>query len=200
MALRHQSNALPALLGSTSRARILTHLFGRSSEDEGIREMAALAGVDYKSARRELLLLEELGIVSSKSLGRRRVFRLDPGFPALAELRRLVQKIGEGGVLRTLLKELETLPDLRIAVLYGSFARGEQDEGSDLDLLLVGEEEEDEILPVIERLERLLGREVQYLHYTPEEFQELRGRGNPFLERILEGENVILRGGAYLGS
>jgi predicted nucleotidyltransferase len=62
--------------------------------------------------------------------------------------------------------------------LFGSWARGEEDELSDLDLLIIKETES----PFFDRL-----REV----YTPKEFARMRRDGNAFAEMILEEGALI---------
>jgi len=199
MANKTQKDPLALLLGSTARAQILTHLFQRTSPAQGIRETAALAGIDYKSARRELLLLESLGVVSSRREGNRRIFHLNRRHPALEDLRGLVQKVSGHGIIRILRDEMEGVEALEAAVLYGSLARGEEEAESDVDLLLIGEMEDEEILPVAARLERILGREVQFVLYAPTEFRRLVDEGNAFVAGVLAGEKVVLKGEEVLG-
>lgn len=61
-----------------------------------------------------------------------------------------------------LLAALRTLPNVRLAVLYGSVARGEEDGGSDLDLLVKLQRDEFSARADLrERLRAAAGREVQ---------------------------------------
>ncbi len=74
-------------------------------------------------------------------------------------------------------------------ILFGSLARGDVGEWSDLDLLIVKETAD----PFLERSKKvaLLCRAmvaVDYLVYTPDELEEMVERGNPFiLEALQEG-------------
>jgi predicted nucleotidyltransferase len=77
-------------------------------------------------------------------------------------------------------------------VVFGSFARGDTHEGSDLDLIVVKETDE--------RFFRRIGRvrdacadiaiDVQPLVYTPAELEEMLASGNSFLETAL-AEGVV---------
>jgi predicted nucleotidyltransferase len=64
-------------------------------------------------------------------------------------------------LLSTLRRALRTEPNVRLAVLYGSVARGDDTPDSDLDLLVsLAEDRPDAAVKLAVRLERALGREV----------------------------------------
>jgi predicted nucleotidyltransferase len=64
-------------------------------------------------------------------------------------------------MLAKLRKLLRTEPNVRLAVLYGSIARGEDTPASDIDLLVsFAEDHPDSAIKLAVRLERGLGREV----------------------------------------
>ena len=70
--------------------------------------------------------------------------------------------------------------------LFGSFARGDIHEGSDIDLIIVGDFSE----RFHERIYRVLLLDDQNLPiaplcYRPEEIEQMQGEGNPFIEEAL---------------
>jgi len=77
-------------------------------------------------------------------------------------------------------------------IVFGSFARGDTHEGSDLDLIVVKDTDE----RFFDRIGRVrdaahgLGLDVQPLVYTPTELDEMLASGNSFLETIL-AEGVV---------
>lgn len=77
--------------------------------------------------------------------------------------------------------------------LFGSWARGEEDDLSDLDVVVI----KSTPLPFFDRLrevQRLLPAElgaVDVLVYTPEEFAAMQREGNAFAEMIVEEGRVI---------
>jgi uncharacterized protein len=69
--------------------------------------------------------------------------------------------IGHWQLLAKLRGALRTEPNVRLAVVYGSVARGDETPGSDLDLLVsLAEDRPEAAVKLAVRLERALGREV----------------------------------------
>ncbi|OGO41202.1 MAG: hypothetical protein A2Z04_05780 [Chloroflexi bacterium RBG_16_57_9] len=77
-------------------------------------------------------------------------------------------------------------------IMYGSFARGDYHQYSDLDLLIIKETSD----PFLRRMDAVLDQcsgdiAVEPLVYTQSELDEMLRRGNDFLEKALrEGEVV----------
>ena len=77
--------------------------------------------------------------------------------------------------------------------LFGSLARDEGDEYSDLDLVIIKDTEKRFVERLIE-VARIVGVEfgkVDILVYTPEEFKKMEEMGNPFIEQVLKEGRVI---------
>jgi uncharacterized protein len=80
----------------------------------------------------------------------------------------------------------------RKAIVFGSVARGETDEWSDLDLVIIA----DTARPFLERyrdFESLydVWPRLDLLIYTPEELAEMQAQGRPFVEHVLR-EGVVV--------
>lgn len=74
-------------------------------------------------------------------------------------------------------------------ILFGSAARGDTDEYSDLDLIIVKKTE----TPFVQRLVEapLLPVQADVFVYTPEEFERMQEHENPFIMSALEHSKVI---------
>jgi UTP:GlnB (protein PII) uridylyltransferase len=83
----------------------------------------------------------------------------------------------------------------RQLILFGSFARGDQNRASDVDLVVIAETGE----PFHERIGRALDAcyrvapelPVEVLVYTPREWEDMRREGNTFARRVLEEGRVL---------
>jgi len=89
---------------------------------------------------------------------------------------------------------LEKFKDIDRAFIYGSFAKGEEREDSDIDLLIIGEVNEDKLIEEIGKLERKLQREINYAIYEKEDFKKKKEEGNPFILDILKEKKIFLIG------
>jgi predicted nucleotidyltransferase len=82
--------------------------------------------------------------------------------------------------------------DPQQVILFGSWARGDEDEYSDLDLVIIKETQErflDRLKRVYELVKPAFAMDV--LVYTPQEFADMRERDNPFIEMVLK-EGVVI--------
>ena len=80
-------------------------------------------------------------------------------------------------------------------ILFGSYAYGQPDEESDIDLLIIKETEKRPIerWTDLKRLLRDRNRlvSVSPLVYTPQELEERLALGDPFIQEILENGEVL---------
>jgi len=74
---------------------------------------------------------------------------------------------------------------VREVYLYGTFAKGEVHEGSDIDLIVIGDFKE-RLFERIGKILDLTDLPVEPLVYTPEEFEEMKTSQNPFIIDILK--------------
>ncbi|MBS7637721.1 nucleotidyltransferase domain-containing protein [Candidatus Bathyarchaeota archaeon] len=79
-------------------------------------------------------------------------------------------------------------------MLFGSFAAGDVNEGCDIDILIVADFKED----FLERIGTLMklntfGIPVEPLGYTPEEFEDMKGRKTPFILEVLEKGKILYK-------
>lgn len=82
----------------------------------------------------------------------------------------------------------------QLVILFGSFAAGDINEGSDIDILIVADFKED----FLERIGTLMklntfGIPVEPLGYTPEEFEDMKRRKNPFILEVLEKGKILYK-------
>lgn len=81
---------LEPILGSKNAERVLMFMLAR---DQGYtREIARFSGADPDSVQKQLVRLELGGLLVSKSEGRTRLYRFNPRYSFLKELKALLNK------------------------------------------------------------------------------------------------------------
>jgi len=82
---------LETIFGSINRERVLLFLFVRK---EGYsREISRFFKTDLSQIQKQLERLEVGGVLYSRSMGKTRVYGLNPRYPFLAQLRELLDKV-----------------------------------------------------------------------------------------------------------
>lgn len=101
------------------------------------------------------------------------------------------KKTNRSKILDELVQALRSYEPERI-YLFGSWARGEEDELSDMDIVLI-KETEASFFSRLQEVSELLPEHTaaDVLVYTPDEFSEMSQRGNAFAEMILEEGKLI---------
>jgi predicted nucleotidyltransferase len=157
------------------------------------KELADASGARLYAVQRELARLEGAGLVVRTPRGNRIYYRASRIHPAFEDLKRVVLKtIGLGEALRAALAPLTDR--VEVAFVFGSYARGEETAGSDLDLFMVGRLNLKEASAVLGPVGRDLGREFNPAVYPPEEFRSKAKSGNHFIAEVLKSGKVYVIG------
>lgn len=177
-------------LRSKARQQLLAYYFTNPTARHHLRDLAERLSVDPSNLSKELGRLERDGLFRSEVSGRQKYFQLNRKYPLFDEVRKIVAKtIGAAPLITQSLKRIEGIEE---AYLYGSFARNQQDAASDIDVLVIGVPREQVLAQAMRRLERQLGREINYTVLTPKEFESRRARKDAFLEDVWHNKRVPL--------
>jgi len=181
-------------LRSKARQRILVYYFTNPTARHHLRALAARLGIDPSNLSKELGRLERKGLFRSEVSGRQKYFQLNRHYPLLDEVGGIVTKtIGAAPLLA---QSLRTIEGIEEAYLYGSFARNQQDAASDIDVLVIGRPRDDTLAEAVQKLERQLGREINYTVLSRKELELRRRRQDAFLKNVWHNKRVPLVGTA----
>jgi predicted nucleotidyltransferase len=172
------------LFTSRTRAKLLTLFLTESKKEFYVRELQRKIKENVTSVRRELENLKKLGLVNERKEGIQKFYSLNKNHPIYEELRRIVLKTeGVGKILRD---KLSKLAGIKYSMIYGSFAKGTEIESSDVDLIIIGTVDERKLLEQIRKVEDEIGREVNYILWSEEEFRKKIKEKNSLLMNIVE--------------
>ena len=175
---------------SKARQRLLTYFFANPTARHHLRDLAKRLGVDPSNLSKELMRLEREGLFRSEVNGRQKYFKLEREYPLFNEVRGIVGKtIGAVPLIAQSLKNIRGIDE---AYLYGSFARNQQDAVSDIDVLVVGTPRQATLAQAMSKLERRLGREINYTVLSQKELESRRHRKDAFLENIWQNKRISL--------
>jgi len=177
---------------SKLREELLALYFTNPDKKYYLRELERILNFSVGNIRRELIKLESTGLFLSENKGNLVYYYLNQSYPLFEELKSIIFKTS--GAPKMLQNILEKFNSISQAFIYGSFAKGEEKEGSDIDLLIIGEVNEDKLIEVISKLERKLQREINYTIYRKEDFKKKKEEGNPFILDILNEKKIFLIG------
>lgn len=175
---------LPSLLASQALARLIIHFILYPNTPLHFRALERRTRLGRRSLANELARLEDAGLIERRSEGRRVLFQAKdhPGW--LAFLRMVREFADPAEVLRVALAGLEGVD---AAFVFGSYARGDTHEESDVDLFLVGEVDWSALCTGTSEASAALGREVEIVHYGRKELGEKLSSGRSFVRRVLDG-------------
>lgn len=183
---------MSVLLNTKLRKKLLTYSFAHPSEDYYVRELSSLIEEDPGNLSRELRVLEEEGLYTSVTRGRVKLYSLNKTYPLFQELKKIIFKTG--GIEGSLKEIVKKFRGICLAFIYGSYAKEREKKTSDVDLVVVGDFSRSKFTREIRTLEMKLGREINFTVYTREEFEKERKKEGGFLNSILKGRVVALKG------
>jgi len=173
-----------------------------------IRELAKKAGISYDAAYRHVKFLVEKSILKEKQVGKSLVCSLNLGnvmarkYLERISISKTEEFLKKDVVLRNLLNELvenlkKAVPnELLCVVLFGSYARGEQKEHSDIDILIISSTFE--VREKLERecggIEHIYGKDIALLVTTASEFKKMLGSKKRMVAHEIQLDGIILYG------
>lgn len=181
------------LFGSRLRAKLVGWLMTHPDERYFVRQLTAILEGDSTNVSRELTRLARMGLLTCQEEGRQKYYQANRRCPVFGELKGLaVKTFGLGDVLREDLKPMAG--KIRVAFLFGSFAKLKETADSDVDILAVGETGSAEVVKALRPARERLGREINVTVYSPLEFRAKAKAGHDFIARVLKGRRIYLIG------
>jgi predicted nucleotidyltransferase len=119
------------------------------------------------------------------------LYKLRAKSPIAEDLKRIFLKTESIG--QVIMKELDTRK-IKFAFIFGSFAKGVETPTSDVDVLMIGDVKEDDVLRSISKTERRIGREINFILWTKEEFLEKIDKKIPLIKEISKTPVIMIVG------
>lgn len=188
----NMTSKIDRLFGSKTRVTLLTKLLMNPEKNFYIRELSTELNIPYSMLHKEEKNLVSLNIINEEKKGKVTLLSVNKNLPYFVELKNLLIKTaGLGDLLKSALSELR---GIRYALVYGSFASGEESASSDIDVLIIGSDKEEQILAAIGSVETAVGREINYILWNEEEFAKRAESRHHLLTEITSKPIIMLVG------
>ena len=174
---------LEKIFGSRTRVKIITLFTTGVKRPYYVREIARNINERLNAVRRELGILQKIGMLTTHTKKRRKYYELNPDFILLSELSGIMHKTGPG-IEDKLFKNVERLPGLKYVCVTGYFTGASE---APTDLLLVGKLNEEALARAVKHIEEQLEREITYTPMTENEYRYRRDFNDMFLQSVFSG-------------
>jgi len=167
--------------------RVLEFFIRNPLREIHLKELSRELKISSRSAKIYCDLFEKEGFLASERKGNLRILRLKNGDFAVKELKK--------AYFAVFLKEagIEGLcGGCSSLAVYGSFASGEFDEKSDLDLLAIGDKKCVDF-SLLGKIEAKMGRNIQITVLPFYKWKKLRKAGDGFAKNVLR-KHVLVKG------
>jgi predicted nucleotidyltransferase len=181
------------LFRSELQLRMLGLLLLSSQDTWSAPQLTQALAANPVAIHRELHRALASGLLLREPIGKTYVYRAATDSPLYEPLRLLLERTV--GVEAELKRALEDVPGLEAAFIHGSFATKKKlRPTSDVDLLVLGNVDPHALRRRVRQIEGRLGREIDVMAYTPEEFAALAADGNSLVRGIIRGPVTPLVG------
>jgi len=178
-----------------NQAALLNLFFTNPERSFYMQEIGRILGKKPGTFQRTINNMVSEGMLISEHKANARFFQVNKKYPIYKELKSIVFKtVGVQGSLRDV---LEKVGNVRFAFIYGSYAKAKETSFSDVDLVVIGNADEDKLIKELDGLEDKLQREINYKLYTFKKFMKEIEEKEPFLLEIVRDKKIMLIGSEY---
>ena len=188
----HTMGLLAEILSSNIRAEIFRNLFGIEKQSLHLREIERRTGFAVGTVQQEIKKLQRLDIITRIKDGNRINYKANTNHPLYPEIRNLVLKTS--GLADVLKDALSAETKIKIAFVFGSFARKEEKAESDVDLMVIGDIGLRKLTGLLMEASEKLGREINPYRLTEIEFIKRKKEKDHFLQQVLESPKIFITG------
>lgn len=184
-------SSLSEILSSGVRAQIFRLLFDGTRRELHVREIERQSGYSIGTVRQELTKLLKLDLVKKRKDSNRVYFAANDNHPLYTDICSIVTKtIGLVDILRNKLQD----DSISVAFLFGSIAGSSERATSDVDLMVIGDLGLRRVSELLSGIEDAIGREINPIVMTENEFTQKVKARNHFLTRVLEEPKLFIIG------
>lgn len=175
-----------------NQGKILNLFFQNTDQEFYLREIARKLNKKPGYFQRDIKNLVKEGVLNDERRANLRYFKLNKKYLFYKEIKKIISK--SFGIEFALKKLIDKFSNIELSFIFGSIAKNFEHSTSDIDLILIGNINQDLLIKNINKLEKELNREINYIIYDKKEFIEKIKKKNDFIIKILQEPKIILKG------
>lgn len=185
------------LFRSETRKKLLLLFFLNAEREYYLRELERLLGVSAGNIRREILKLEKDNIINFRRIGNIVLYQINTKNKLYNELKKVVlYSVG----VQELLAPVFNIPAFKTVFIYGSYAKGELDFSSDIDVFALTDNDltEKDYLKInkeVEKIQEKISREISLDIYSRMDIVKKKSGEDPYLLDVLKGKKIFIKEG-----
>ncbi|MCC7574135.1 nucleotidyltransferase domain-containing protein [Candidatus Woesearchaeota archaeon] len=162
-----------------------------------VREVGKLLKISPRTAQLVLEDLEEKGIVESKTKGKIKIFKLNVSeftkrYLVFVEQYKLIAFLEKKLLIKEIIEKIT--PHIKgIGIIFGSYVKGLEKKGSDLDIFIVGSHNNEEI----KKVSKNLGLEISVKCYPLNNFEKNMMK-DVLIKEVLKNHVVFLNAEQFI--
>ncbi len=189
------------LFGSKTRVKLLELFYSNPNRSFYVREITRKIEEQINSVRRELANLLNAGIIISETTDNKLYYEVNQQYEFYEPLAQIFGK-GTAVASTTATKkrapkldvgpvddDLKALGNVDLALYTGQFTR---DESAGIDLLLVGNLNQNQVTKFVTELEQKEGKEIRYVILSADEFAYRQKINDRFIAGVIAAKKQIL--------
>jgi predicted nucleotidyltransferase len=180
------------LFSSKTRVEVLKLFLFNPENSFYQRQISALTHQPIRGVQREVEKLQQLGLIEKSVQGNRIYYKTNKNCPIFEDLKNILFK--STGIAEVLKHSFRKSDAIRIAFIYGSYAKDEENILSDIDLLVIGTISSKKLSHLLSKPKKELSREINYAVFGSVEFRKKVKQKNHFLNAVLKDKKIFIIG------
>lgn len=188
---------IDALFGSKTRVKLLYLFLNNPGKSFYVREITRLVDEQINSVRRELANMLEVGVITSDSADNKLYYEVNQKYEYYIPFRAIFaeQKIkaepavSSRGKRPAWQEELTGIRGVRLVIVAGALEKGS---ASEVDLLIVGSIPPKKLSDIINQIEKLESRSINYTVLSYDEFYYRLSVKDKFINSIITNKHSVL--------
>jgi hypothetical protein len=157
---------LETLISSRTRIKLLMRFFLNPDTTAYLRGLADEFDESTNAIRVELNRFEDAGMLTSESIGNKKMYKANNKHPLFGDLRSILMKyIGIDKIIEEVIDRMGRLDRM---YLTGDYANG-KDSGI-IDLVFIGDMDKEYLVKLVAKVEKLIHRKVRFITYEMNEW------------------------------